>query len=308
MATENEELEVIEEKPADVELEGEVTPDEGGDERIATHEDDEKGHLAETNEEAEARKERNRKRRAENKDRRKEYVDSLKRELASRDELLAQAMERLDAVERRTHSADISAVDNEIKKTADAYNYFKNQISIAVQAGNGEVVADATEKMQQAQRRFDQLNGIKEAVKKQSEAAPPLDPRLKQHAEAFLEKHNWYDPQAKDQDSRMLRQIDIGLSEEGWNPSTEGYWTEMESRMKKYLPHRINSGYNREQRGRSSPVAGSGREDSGSKGNGTYRLSAERVQALKDAGLYEDPKARAEAIKRFQTYDKEHAQ
>ncbi len=306
MATENEDLDIVEETPKEEVIEDAKVSDEE-DERPGQHADDESGHADETAEDAEARRERNRKRRMENKDRRKEYVDSLKRELASRDALLAQAMERLDAVERRTHSSDLASVDNELKKTAEAYDYFKNQINVAVQAGNGAVVADATEKMLQAQRRFDQLNNIKQAVTKQSQQEPPLDPRLQQHATKFLEKHSWYDPDLKDQDSRMLRQIDIGLSEEGWNASTEAYWVEFEARAKKYLPHRQNLSYNRP-KSTGSPVAGSGREDSGStKGDGSYRLSAERVQALKDAGIYEDPKARAEAVRRYKEYDKQNA-
>lgn len=282
------------------------------DERLASpseSEPEEQGHADETEDEAEARRIRNRERRAQNKGRRKDYIDSLRREIEARDEIIANAMQRIDAVEKRGQGADFAALDNEIKKTADAYNYFKQQIDLGTREQNGSVVADATEKMMLAKQRYDQLARAKQMATKQSQApqAAPLDPRLKVHAEAWLEKNKWYDIDAKDEDSYVLKQIDNRLAQEGWNPTTEAYWQELDARKKKYLPHRANSGYNPPtQTTPRSPVAGSGRDGNGTKGSG-YVLSADRVQAMKEAGIYDDPKARAESIKRYQEFDKQHS-
>lgn len=282
----------------------ESNDDDAHEDASLKHEDDseEQESDGDTDEEAEAKRERNRKRRHENKERKKEYVDSLRRELAARDELLQQALDRLGAIENRSNQTDIAALDNEIKKTADAYNYFKNQINLAVQQQNGAVVADATEKMIKAQRKYEQLAGVKQAVSQQRQSPAPLDPRVKSNAEAWLSRNSWYDPMARDQDSRIVKQLDNDLAAEGWNPTTEQYFKELDARIKKYLPHKVSSRYDS---GKSrSPVAGSGRETSNSNATSSYRLSAERVQAMKDAGIYDDPKARAEAIKRYQAYDK----
>lgn len=317
MATEDkqEELKMTETATGEL-LVGDPPEDEQkDDERLAktedeSHSDDEQGHAEETEEEAEARRIRNRTRRAENKERRKDYIDSLKREIAARDELLQNALQRIDAVERRGQGADVAALDSEIKKTADAYNYFKNQIQLGTQEQNGAVVADATEKMIQSQRRYEQLTHLKQAATKQ-QAQPvqqPLDPRLKMQAEKWLEQNSWYDVEGRDEDSFLVKQLDGRLAAEGWNPTTEAYWRELDARVKKYLPHRVNSGYNKSTMSQNkSPVAGSGRAEAGNKGTGSYRLSAERVQALKDSGLYDDPKARADAIRRYQEYDRQAA-
>lgn len=300
------------------EIVGEVAPpatDTENDERLASPSDgdtdpEEQGHANETEEEAEERRQRNRERRAQNKNRRKEHIDSLRREIEARDEIIAQAMQRLEAVEKRSQGADFAALDNEIKKTTDAYNYFKQQIDLGTREQNGSVVADATEKMMLAKQRYDQLNRAKQMATKQSQtaaAAAPLDPRLKAHAGTWLENNKWYDVEGKDEDSYIVKQIDNRLAQEGWNPTTEAYWTELDSRVKKYLPHRVNSGHNKTtQTTPRSPVAGSGRDGNGAKGSG-YVISAERIQALKDAGIYDDPKARADAVRRFQEYDKQHS-
>lgn len=274
-----------------------------------THDDDEREEEGESEEDAEARRERNRQRRKENKERRHEYIDSLKRELAARDELLQRQASRLDALERRTHGADMAAVDSELQKSADAYNYFKLQHAEAVTAANGALATDAQEKMMQAYQRHQQLTKIRQAAQRQVNAPQPqpLDPRLKMRAERWLEKNSWYDPDGKDSDSQITLTIDQQLHREGWNPTTEQYWEELDARVKKYLPHRYGSGYNKSQVNRAkAPVAGSGRESSNNSSGG-YRLSSDRVQALKDAGMWDDPKSRADAIKRFQQYDKEQA-
>jgi len=284
------------------------------DERVTKSEEDdgtheeEAGHAEETAEEAEARKQRNRERRAQNKERRKEYVEQLRREISARDEALEQALQRIEAIEKQGQGSQLAALDQELRKTADAYNYFKTQIDLGTREQNGAVVADATEKMLQAQQRFAQLTSAKNNATRQAQAAPPLDPRLKANAESWLARNTWYSLEGKDEDSFLVQSIDRRMAQEGWNPSTEAYWSELDARVKKYLPHRASSSYNKPtQTTPRTPVAGSGRDSGAVKPSGGYTLSAERVSALKDAGIWDDPKARADAIRRYQAYDKEQA-
>lgn len=282
------------------------------DERVASEEhsdEDEQAAEGESADEAEERRQRNRARRAENKSRRKDHIERLHREIAARDEVLQQQAQRLEALERRTHGADMTAVDNEIRKSVDAYNFYKSQHAEAVTRADGQLAADAQEKMFAAMQRAQQLKGVKDAAQRQPQQPQPLDPRLKMQAEVWLERNEWYDPTGSDPDSQVALTIDQQMAREGWNPTTEQYWEELDVRLKKYLPHRYNSSYNVGKRTVESkpraPVAGSGRESGGNNSaSGGYRLSAERVQALKDAGLWDDPKQRAEAVKRFQQYDK----
>jgi hypothetical protein len=269
--------------------------------------DDEPGATGETEEEAEARRERNRQRRKENKERRKDYIESLRREISARDEILQRQAERLDVIERRTQGADIAAITSELQKATDAYNYFKTQHGHAVTNQDGETAANAMEKMYQAADRARQLQAIQNNVKQQAQrpATPPLDPRLKMHAEGWLERNSWYDPQGGNMDSVVAKSIDEALHKEGWNPTTPQYWEELDARVGKYLPHRNARKPQAPQR-TNAPVAGSGRESS-SQGSGNYRISADRVQALKDSGQWDDPKTRALAIKNYQEYDKKNA-
>jgi hypothetical protein len=283
------------------------------DEKLATSDEaheDEAGHAEESAEDAEARRQRNRERRAHNKESRKSYIESLKRELASRDSLINDLSSRVASVEQRSVGAQISQVDAAIKEAEQYYNHFKNVNQQAIEQANGAAAVDAQEKMFAAQQRYQMLQSTKKQMGQQATKPAPLDPRLKQHADSWMERNNWYDPSGQDMDSDIVLKLDDRLVKEGWNPTTSEYWEELDARVKKYLPHRAESGYNKPQSSSSSrprvPVGGSN-QDSGAGTKTAYRLSAERVQALKEAGIYEDPKKRAEAIRRYQEYDKSAA-
>ena len=119
-----------------------------------------------------------------------------------------------------------------------------------------------------------------------------------------MQKNTWYDPSGSDMDSDLVLKLDERLVSEGWNPTTPEYWEELDARVKKYIPHRAKTGYNNPQAAGKPrvPVAGSSR-DAGGGSKGSYHLSAERVSALKDAGVWDNPEKRADAIKRFKQYD-----
>lgn len=259
---------------------------------------------AEDDDERERIRERRREERKHRKLAQREREDTLRRELAARDAVINELRSKMDAFERRNTGSEMAQLENAKKQTAQAYNFFKDQIRVATEAGNGAAVADATEKMFQAQRKFDELTAYENRFK-QSQAAPqPLDPRLVNHAQEWMSRNKWYDATAKDPDSQIAMTIDQQLAREGWDPTTKEYWQELDLRVKKYLPHRVNSGKISGVKPR-SVVTGSGREASGGSTQGTYKLSADRVQALKDAGIWDDPKQRAEAVKRFREYDKQ---
>lgn len=277
-------------------------------EEASTGSQDEEMDNAEGEDEREAIRERRRQERKHRKEAQREREDTLRRELASRDAIINELRSKVEVIERRNTGSEVAQIENGKKQAAQAYNFFKDQIRVAGEAGNHAAVADATEKMIQAQRKFDELSRVEQVFKQRQAAPQPLDPRLANHAQAWMERNKWYDPSGQDQDSEIAMRIDQRLAQEGWDPTTKEYWDELSSRVKKYLPHRVNSGKMESTKPRST-VSGSGRESSTSSANrASYKLSAERVHALKEAGLWDDPKKRAEAIKRFRDYDKQQVQ
>jgi hypothetical protein len=269
------------------------------------HPGDDPGDGGGTDDEREAIRERRRQERRHRKAAQREREETLRRELQARDSVINELRGKVEAIERRGNSSELAQLDTAKKQTAQAYNYFKDQIRVATEAGNGAAVADATEKMLQAQRRFDELQAYEKAYRQRSATPSPLDPRLVNQAQDWMTRNRWFDPAAKDPDSRIAMTLDQALADEGWDPTTREYWQELDARVQKYLPHRATGGKMKSTKPRPT-VAGAGRESGGADSGKTYRLSSDRVQALKDAGIWDDPKQRAEAIRRFREYDKQH--
>lgn len=286
--------------------------EEQEDERVVASsddDDDEEEHSDESGLSAEEKRERNRKRRAESKERRKTLIDSLKRDLAARDRVINEMNQRLNVVERKSSGSEMAQLDRAEQEAIQAYQHFKDINAKAIEQANGAIAIEAQEKMFQARQRAEQIGNIKKQMTSRQAAPQPLDPRLVNHAQQWMDKNRWYDPSGKDEDSSIALTIDSRMAQEGWDPTTPEYWDELETRVKKYLPHRSNSGYNKSQgsgKRNPPPVAGSGRESS-STSSTTYKLSPDRVQAIKDAGMWDDPAKRAAMIKSFQNFDKEHA-
>lgn len=286
----------------------EEEPDEEGHETEPHEEtggDDAELAEAADDDEREAIRARRREERRNRKLAAREREDTLRRELASRDAIINDMRGRLEAVERRNTGSEVAQLEQAKKRTAQEYAYFKDQIRIATEAGNGTAVAEATERMMQSQRRFDELTNYEKAYKHKNVSPQPLDPRLVNNAQDWMSKNKWYDPAGKDADSRITLTVDQQLAEEGWDPTTKEYWQELDTRVKKYLPHRVNRGTVSTTRPR-SVVTGSGREGVSASTVSSFKLSAERVSALKDAGIWDDPAQRAEAVKRFREYDQQN--
>lgn len=269
----------------------------------------------EEDEDVKAKREARRQERLEKKQRQKEREERMRLEIEQERTARRQLEERLAVIERRNTSGEVAQLDHAMNQCKQANNYYKEQIRLGQESNNGTLVADATEKMLLAQQRFRELDNVKRAFLQRQSQPAPLDTRVVNNANQFMQKHTWYRPDGSDMDSGITRTIDNQLAAEGWDPATPQYWQELENRVKKYLPHRAargtvttNDTSNQGQGGNAKPksvVAGSGREGQASSSTkNTFRLSPERVAAMKDAGVWDDPKKRADAIKRFREYDK----
>lgn len=212
-------------------------------------------------------------------------------------------LERLSVVERKTHSADLARIDKAIEDQELRLQYAKMKISEAATNADGTAMTDAQEMMYETRRQIEALRGLKEsATKPQQQSAAMPDPRLQRLAATWMDKQDWYDPNGRDMDSRVAKQVDEALVAEGWNPNERDYWDELDNRLQKYLPHRYNArtDVSSSSKRPRSVVTGSGREGvNSSSGRNTFTLQPEQVRAMKDAGFWDDTQKRAKMIKRY---------
>lgn len=217
-------------------------------------------------------------------------------------------LQRLQAVEQRTHGSELARIDKAIEDQQLRIQYAKMKISEATQAQDGDAMTNAQDMLYEARRMAEQLD----ALKKQSMAPQPAqaiapDRAVQRQAAAWMERNSWYDPGGKDEDSQIALVVDKKMAAEGWVPSDPDYWEELDNRLQKRLPHLYNGEERQERdtpvRRPRSVVTGSGRENAASSGGSktSFTLSAEQVKAMKDAGMWDDPEKRARMIRRYAT-------
>ena len=217
--------------------------------------------------------------------------------------------ERLAHLEKRTSGAELARVDKAIDDTAVQVEYAKMKMREAVSSQDGDAVVRAQELMYESQRKLESLKSIKDQATRQMSAPQKQninvpDPMVQRNAADWMERNPWYDPQGKDLDSEIAQRLDKKLTEEGYDPSTPDYWEELDDRVAKYLPHRTESATPRQRP--KSVVRGSGRESAPAGRANEFRVSPERVAAMREAGMWDNPELRAKAIKKYAAWDREN--
>jgi hypothetical protein len=212
-------------------------------------------------------------------------------------------IQRLSVVERKTHSADLARIDKAIEDSELRINYAKMKLSEAAEARDGNAMAKAQELWMEARQQAESLRNLKKnATQPRQESSIP-DPRLQRNAADWMERNSWFNPDGKDLDSKVAKQVDEQLTSEGWDPNSSEYWEELDNRLQRYVSHRYNGKTDETPNQRSKPrgiVTGSGRESaSRAGGKNTFTLSPEQVRAMKDAGFWDDSEKRNKMIKRY---------
>jgi len=246
----------------------------------------------------------------------------LKKELAKQREVSAKhkisALERkneelarrLAAVENTAASYQFAQVDKAIEDEATRVEYAKMKLLQASQNNDAAAQVEYLEQLQESKQRLAQIQAYKkqqlELVKQPKQNVPtPASETVRENATAWLSKNKWYDPQARDTDSRIAKVIDQELAADGWDPADPEYWDELDNRLSARLPHRY-AARNGTSAKRSNPTASSRVASTTSRSANTISLSKERVQAIKDAGAWDDPARRNAMIKAYAAYDKQN--
>jgi hypothetical protein len=216
-----------------------------------------------------------------------------------------QLLERLSVVERKTLGSELARLDKRIEDEVARVIFAKEKIKEAAETGNGELMVSAQEMLIESSKNHEALTNLKQrsiAPQRQQTIQAP-DPMLQRHAANWMNKNPWYDPNGKDPDSRRALNEDQILADEGYDPKTAEYWQELDRRLSRVVPHRYTDDMDETPVRTSRPrnvVTGSGRESATSSGGrNTITLSPEKVKAMKDAGLWDDPEKRARMIKRY---------
>lgn len=263
-----------------------------------------------TEEDREALRAARREERRLKKDLTKQREVSAKHKISSLERRNETLERRLAQVENAAVGFQFAQIDRLLEDESTRVEYAKMKATQAAQAGNVAEQMEYMEQFHNAKTKLAQVQLLKqrqleEAKQPRNNVPSPATETVQQNATDWLHSNRWYDPSGKDTDSRIAKVVDNALASEGWDPADPEYWEELDNRLKERLPHRYTgkTGGDRNRRSGTS----SGRTDvSGSAVKNTFTLSRDRVQALKDAGMWDDPSKRAKAIRSYADFDRKN--
>jgi hypothetical protein len=240
--------------------------------------------------------------------RRRAKKDYIKRSNEEKDSRLTnlqrqnqELMERLAVVERKSYASDLARLDKAMEDEELRLNYATAKMREATDSANGAAFTQAQQMWYESKRKIEAMEGFKHrAVSAGDREEGAANPQLVRQANKWMERNSWYDPKGGDEDSQIAKVIDNKLAEEGYDPASSDYWEELDNRLQRRLPHLYNQRSSESNRSRPrSVVTGTGRETGRASGGNTFVLDPEKVRAMKDAGLWDDPEKRARMIKRY---------
>ena len=280
---------------------------EGGEVEAQSDDQDEDGD-AETEEDRGRIREARREERRLKKELNKQRDTTARNKISALERRNAELAERLLKVENASASYQFVQIDKAIEDEATRVEYAKMKMLQAAQENDASAQVEYLEQLTDAKQRLQQAQYYKKQQLEQAKAPKQNVPNeisteVQRNATQWLKKNSWYDPQARDTDSRIAKVIDQELAQDGWDPSDSEYWEELDNRLSSRLPHRYTSKGGQQTR-RAGPTASSRVANTAGTKPGTIRLSPERVQAIKDSGSWDDVEKRNKMIRAYASYDR----
>jgi len=282
---------------------------EGGEVEAQSGDQDEDGDGdSETEEDRERIREARREERRLKKELNKQRDATARNKISALERRNAELAERLLKVENAAASYQFVQIDKAIEDEATRVEYAKMKMLQAAQENDASAQVEYLEQLTDAKQRLQQAQYYKKQQLEQAKAPKQnvpneINTEVQRNATQWLKKNSWYDPQARDTDSRIAKVIDQELAQDGWDPSDSEYWEELDNRLSSRLPHRYTSKGGQQTR-RAGPTASSRVANTTGTKPGTIRLSPERVQAIKDAGSWDDVEKRNKMIRAYASYDR----
>ena len=275
--------------------------DDDDDDRLADSADDTDDEVV---------NQRNRERR---RNRREMQRRARERKDAQLDELLqqnAQLAQRLAQIEAGHLTSTAATIESQYSAAQADIARAEAILAAAVEAGNG---ADTTEALRVRDAARDRANALREQYgriqqtfeshQQQTQVVRPSESedRKTQLGRAWIQANPWFKPDGSDEDSAITKVIDTQVLRDGYDPNTLEYWQELTRRVNERFegPAKQQAAAPRKQ----APPTGTNREHVPATTRNEVYVTPARKQAMIDAGVWDDPVARARYLKSYRDYD-----
>lgn len=262
---------------------------------------------------AEEKREARREARRKAKQRRREKAQADKERIRQLERQLESVSERLARTESGQSAADMARLDDAIGKAEAMLVQSREQRKQALEEGDYDAADRLDDVIYAARADRDRLRAFKAnfsrqaAQRTQAVQQPQVPDSLKRHANDWMRRNSWYKADGSDEDSAIVNAIDDTLAREGWDPTGREYWSELERRTKRALPHRFEAearkgaatdrqrirstggGHSGGRRGSSVSVSDFGRTD----------VEKAAIEQWREAGIWDTPERKKSLITAF---------
>lgn len=277
-----------EEEKVEFEVEGDDAPTETESSAPSSYEEPEQSQVeqkAEEKEEPQSGAQKRIRQLVKQKKERDEQIQTLmERQQELEERLKAQQQELRSSLEKSFESAE-QQIESRIAMAKDAYKQ-------ALESGDTDRIVNAQELLSAAQGEATSLKFTKQQLPAQPEEVQqqkevPAQPQYDKHAVEWAGRNSWF---GKDNVMTTLAlEVDQELKAEGYDPSEEDFYQEIDARLKAKFPERFGGQVAQEQRQQeTSPpaqvVGGASRTSPASSGK-KIRLSKEDVRLANKWGI-----------------------
>ncbi len=210
-------------------------------------------------------------------------------------------------VNGRLSGINKAEVDKAFNDTTAAFAQAEKDHADAFAEGDGVKATKAMRVMYDAQRRIEQLQGVKtqlETQPAQEQHVQQPDRAIANKAKEWAKRNSWYDASGKDVDSEIAKAISGVLANEGYDPKSDDFWDELDERLAERLPEKVSVQDDDEDeleqkpvKKRSSPPVNGGANRGDVKGKKTITLPTSYINMLKNNGIWDDKVRLAKILK-----------
>lgn len=302
---EDDEFEIIEGTPPE-EAQDEAQDDGQDEAHDEAHDEDEEDDRlsASQDDQDEEVESQSRKRRVKRREIQKRAKENAQRELEMLRHQNSELARRVAAIEGHTLQTNEHGLDQRLNQTINEIRQAEHIMARATEAGNGDDVVAAMRIRDEAMSRAQQLQASKQQFAQFREQAtrPQADPRVQSYASEWLQANPWYNPKGGDEESAIVNAIDASMTQQGYDPTSRGYWEELTRRVAARVGDDDAPAQN--QARRKAPPQGTTREHAPTSTRKEIYVTPERKQAMIDAGIWDDVAKRNQMLKAYQAYDK----
>lgn len=300
---EDDELEIVEvdQLPTEAEIAERAAPadtddDDHEDERLA------EDHSGDGDDADKAEAKKKKRTVAERNKARRDAFARVERELSTERSMRLAMEERLARLEGTTIDSRKQDIDDRLTATRRRIADAEIIHARAIEAGNGDDAVEAM-RLRDDARDNERLLSQQKTILNQP-AAPVLDARAKNLSDSWKSANPWYDGQSEE--SLIVNAIDTRLTQEGYDPRAEDYWSELTKRAAKRLGAAEATAREapRDPARKTPPPMGATREHAPASTRREVYVTPERKQAMQEAGIWDDPSKRAKMLRTYADYDR----